>query len=113
MPATIYFTVTNDLSTDQRMHRITKALANAGYTVHLVGRKLPDSKPVHIENVYCHRLDLLFTKGKLFYLEYNIRLFWFLLFSQWDAVCSIDLDTISAAFTCALLKGKKRIYDAH
>ncbi len=35
----IVFTVTNDLTYDQRMHRICSSLARAGYTVQLIGRE--------------------------------------------------------------------------
>ncbi|MCC6724648.1 MAG: glycosyltransferase, partial [Saprospiraceae bacterium] len=42
----IICTVSNDLSYDQRMIRICSTLANAGYEVTLLGRKLPDSIPL-------------------------------------------------------------------
>jgi hypothetical protein len=41
--ASIFFTVTNDLSYDQRMIRICTSLANAGFTVTLVGVEKKDS----------------------------------------------------------------------
>lgn len=112
-PDVIYFCVTNDLSTDQRMQKICTSLSIAGYEVHLIGRKLADSTSISIEGAICHRMSLIFTKGKLFYLEYNLRLFIFLIFRRFDAVCAIDLDSLSAAFTVAMIKGRKRIYDAH
>ncbi|MEO7174600.1 MAG: glycosyltransferase [Saprospiraceae bacterium] len=109
----IYFCVTNDLSTDQRMQKICTSLSVAGYEVHLIGRKLTNSLSINIEGVFCHRMSLIFTKGKLFYLEYNLRLFIFLLFRRFDAVCAIDLDSISAAFLVGVIRRKKKIYDAH
>jgi hypothetical protein len=39
----IIFTVTNDLTYDQRMQRICTTMAGAGYKVLLVGRKLRSS----------------------------------------------------------------------
>jgi hypothetical protein len=89
----IIFTVTNDLNHDQRMIRICTALA-ANYDVHLIGRVLPHSKPIVNQSFTQHRLNVWFQKGKLFYAEYNIRLFFFLLKKQFDMVCGIDLDTI-------------------
>jgi glycosyltransferase involved in cell wall biosynthesis len=72
--------VTNDLSTDNRVHRTCMVLLELGYDVLLVGRQLPHSLPV--ERPYAtHRMRLLFNKGALFYAEYNIRLFFFLVFS--------------------------------
>ena len=46
----LVFTVTNDLNYDQRMQRICGSLANAGYDVLLVGRKLKTSLPLSKKN---------------------------------------------------------------
>ena len=80
----IVFTVTNDLSTDQRMIRICSTLADAGYEVTLVGRKLNNSEALQSFTFAQQRINCMFTKGKFFYLEYNIRLFIFLLFFKTD-----------------------------
>lgn len=109
----IIFTVTNDLSYDQRMHRICTSLAATGYEVLLVGRQLPGSVALVKRDYGQVRMKLHFTKGKLFYLEYNIRLFFFLLRSNWDAVCGIDLDTILPCYLVARIRRKPCIYDAH
>jgi len=109
----ILLTVTNDLTYDQRMQRICTTLADADYEVQLIGRKLPNSKPIRDFPFEQKRLYCYFKKGKLFYLEYNIRLFFYLLFAKTDAVCAIDLDTILPAFFTAKLRQKKFIYDAH
>lgn len=47
------------------------------------------------------------------YLEFNIRLFFALLFVPADCYCAIDLDTILPSYFISRLKGKKRVYDAH
>lgn len=109
----IYFTVTNDLTYDQRMIRICTSLAKVGYDVWLIGRKRPNSKPFIKQAFQQKRLNCFFERGKFFYLEYNIRLFFFLLFNRFDAVCSIDLDTILAGYYSSRLKRKICIYDAH
>src|SRR5271154_4051954 len=109
----IYFTVTNDLSYDQRMSRICNSLANAGYLVTLVGRKLPDSIPLAQKKYQQKRLHCFFNKGKLFYAEYNLRLFFYLFFKKMDAICCIDLDTILPALFISSIKNVKRVYDAH
>lgn len=109
----IIFTVTNDLTYDQRMMRICTTLAGAGYHVLLVGRKLRESKPLRPAGYAQKRIFCFFSKGKLFYAEYNIRLFFFLLFKKTDAVCAIDLDTILPCYLVSRLKGIKRVYDAH
>jgi glycosyltransferase involved in cell wall biosynthesis len=109
----LVFTVTNDLSYDQRMQRICGTLADAGYDVLLVGRKSKTSLPLSKTNYRQQRLKCWFNKGKLFYSEFNIRLFFFLLFKKMDCICAIDLDTILPCFYISKLKAVKRVYDAH
>ncbi|MEM6966085.1 MAG: glycosyltransferase, partial [Bacteroidota bacterium] len=109
----IIFTVINDLNYDQRMIRICKSLVEEGYTVTLVGRQLKRSTPLRDQPFRQIRLHCFFEKGKLFYLEYNWRLLFFLLRRSWDAVCAVDLDTILPAYYVAKWKNKKMIYDAH
>ncbi len=109
----IIFTVINDLTYDQRMIRICKSLARNNYDVLLVGRKLPSSKPLQSQPFQQKRLNCFFHKGKFFYLEYNLRLLFFLWKKKFDAVCAIDLDTILPAYYLSKWKGKKLIYDAH
>ena len=59
------------------------------------------------------RIHLFAKKGPLFYIEYNIRLFLYLLFQPADLICAIDLDTILPCYFASKLKGTKRVYDAH
>ena len=109
----IIFTVTNDLTYDQRMLRICSTLATEGYQIQLVGRQLSSSIPFDNSLFTAHRFRLLFNKGKLFYIEYNIRLFFWLLMQRFDCVCGIDLDTILPCYFVAILRGKQCVYDAH
>lgn len=110
---TILFTVTTDLSYDQRMIRICTSLAEAGYSVTLVGRKLKSSIPLSTQPFDQKRINCFFEKGKLFYAEYNIRLFFFLLFKKMDCIGAIDLDTILPCYFISRIKKTKRVYDAH
>lgn len=110
---TIYLTVTNDLTYDQRMIRICTSLSKAGYAVCLVGRERSLSQPLIERTFQQKRLRCWTDKGKLFYVEYNLRLFFWLLWKRWDIVCSIDLDTILPGFWTARFKGKTCVYDAH
>jgi glycosyltransferase involved in cell wall biosynthesis len=109
----IFFTVTNDLTYDQRMHRICHSLAAQGYAITLVGRKRKNSQPLTDKIFSQRRLRCFFNKGKLFYAEYNIRLFFFLLFKKMDAICAIDLDTILPCLYISKWKKIIRVYDAH
>ena len=81
--------------------------------VSFVGRKLETSPPLLKTNYRQKRIKCWFNKGKLFYSEYNIRLFLFLLFKRIDCICAIDLDTILPCYYISKFKGAKRVYDAH
>lgn len=109
----IICTVTTDLVFDQRMRRICTGLHNAGYEVLLVGRKKGKSPDLREEPYQQHRIKCWNEKGVLFYTEFNIRLFFFLLFSSFDAISSIDLDSILPGRVVALIRGKQQTYDAH
>ena len=109
----IVFTVTNDLSYDQRMQRIAGSLADAGYQVLLVGRILPESPSLTHAAYRQKRIRCLFNKGVLFYTEYNCRLFFYLLFTRASVICAIDLDTILPVFFASVVKSVTRVYDAH
>lgn len=109
----LYFTVTNDLSYDQRMIRICTSVARNGYEVTLVGRLLPDSIAFSSQDFAQKRIRCLFNKGKLFYLEFNLRLLFFLLFKKMHGVCAIDLDTIVPCYFVSKIKNIPRVYDAH
>lgn len=109
----IIISVTNDLSSDQRVHRTATTLHEAGASVILVGRKKPDSLPLQARDYACIRLHMWFSKGKLFYLEYNFRLFFYLLFHKFDLLNANDLDSLLANFLAASIKGKEIVYDSH
>lgn len=95
------------------MIRICTTLAQAGYRVRLVGRERPDSEPLVDRAFEQKRLRCRFERGKLFYFEYNIRLFFYLLVAKFDAVCAVDLDTILPGLLVAKSRGEACIYDAH
>ncbi|RMF21836.1 MAG: glycosyltransferase, partial [Bacteroidetes bacterium] len=109
----IICTVTNDLTHDRRMHRICTTLSGAGFEVELVGRRLPHSQPLPRRAFRQVRLRCFFHRGKLFYLEYNLRLFLYLMPRRAGALCAVDLDTLCAGWLAARLRGWKLVYDAH
>ena len=104
--------VTNDLVADQRVHKVCSTLMQNGYDVKLVGRKLPGSKPV--KRLYqTKRMPLLFRHTLFFYAEYNIRLFFYLLFNKTDIFLSNDTDTLLANYFASVIRKKPLVFDAH
>ncbi|HET8963520.1 MAG TPA: glycosyltransferase [Chitinophagales bacterium] len=95
------------------MQRISSTLAGNGYKVTLVGFNKKNSQPLSNQNFEQERITVVFKKGKLFFIEYNIRLFFWLLFRKFDMYGAIDLDTVMPVFINAKLKGKICVYDAH
>ncbi|MFO7790763.1 MAG: glycosyltransferase [Bacteroidota bacterium] len=108
----IFITVTNDLETDQRMHKTAITLSENGFVVCLTGRKLPNSKQIN-RPYQTKRFRFLFNHGFLFYACYNIRLFWFLLFTKWDIVLSCDMDSLPAGYISSKIRGKSVVFDSH
>lgn len=109
----IVVSVTNDLNTDQRVHRTCMALSAQGFQVLLVGRELPKSEKLPEREYAMKRFRLWIHKGPLFYALYNIRLFFFLLFSDSKALFANDLDTLPANFLVSKLKDLYLVYDSH
>ncbi len=116
---TVILSVTNDLSTDQRVNKVANSLLNFGYSPILVGVKKRNSKPIIGRQYRIKRFRLLFKKGFLFYANYNICIFFYLLFSRADMFVSNDLDSLPANYFAYKLKrffganNLKIVYDSH
>lgn len=106
--------VTNDLFTDQRVHKVCLFLESQGFSVILVGRKLKSSKILEPRTYKTKRFNLFFDKGAKFYAEYNFRLFWYLIFRKVDVLVANDLDTLLANYSVSKFKPFSRlVYDSH
>ena len=105
--------VSNDLYTDQRVHKICHSLQQQQYEVILLGRHKKNSKTLRERNYSLKRMHLFFEQGPLFYLELQIRLFYFLLFHAADILIAIDLDTLLPNYIISKLKKTSLIYDSH
>jgi glycosyltransferase involved in cell wall biosynthesis len=112
MQKTAVVCVTNDLSTDQRVHKTCIALQKSGYWLVLTGRLLPESLPLE-RSYFTLRKKLWFRSGPQFYAEFNVRLFFYLMSKELDLIVANDLDTLPAAYLVAKLRNKKLLFDAH
>jgi len=108
----ILISAVSDLVTDQRVHRTAVTLFDKDHEVIVIGRKKRDS--LDISRPYkTKRFRLWWEKGALFYASYNLRLFWYLLFTKADVLVSNDLDTLLPNYLISVLKRSKLYYDAH
>jgi len=106
--------VSNDLYTDQRVHKVCTFLHENGYDVLLVGRKRKTSVALNPRAYATKRMRLPFETGAAFYAFLNLRLFFVLLFKRTDVLVANDLDTLLANYLAHKFKRKcQLVYDSH
>lgn len=108
----VFVAVTNDISTDQRVHKVCTYLVNKGFNVVVYGRVLPNTIQVERPYQICRKKHW-FNHNFLFYAEYNTRLFFRLLFKKHNYILSNDLDTLPACFFASRINGASLVYDSH
>lgn len=112
MKKRIVISVTSDLNTDQRVLKVARSCFENGYDVFLIGHKKSNSKPLSLPFRF-RRFRSLFNCGFAFYAEYNIRLFFILLFVKTDILLSNDTDSLPANFLASKIRQKNLVFDAH
>jgi glycosyltransferase involved in cell wall biosynthesis len=110
--SSIIITSISDLQYQQPLIRCATSLHNNGYNVLMIGRRFtwrnnPVVQPYKQKRIYC-----FFTKGPLQYIEYNIKLFFYLLFKKAYIITAVDLDTALPVYLVSLIKQCKRSFDA-
>src|ERR1035437_6965561 len=113
MKKKIILSVTNDLTSEQRVHKVCMFLFGLGFEVTLVGRLRRKRLLLKKRAYKTMRLFLFFEKGPLFYAEYNLRLFFYLLLNPADILVANDLDTLLANYLVAKIKGSELVHDSH
>ncbi len=108
----VVVSVSNNLSTDQRVAKVCDSLQKNGFDIVLIGRNYPKSKKL-LRTYKVKRFSLLFNKGVLFYAAFNIRLFFYLLFHKKDILLSNDVDTLLPNFLISKLQRKTLVFDSH
>jgi glycosyltransferase involved in cell wall biosynthesis len=109
----VYISVTNDIITDQRVNKIALSLEKLRVETVIVGRKIKRKTKIAGKSDKHKLLRLIFNRGPLFYAEYNIRLFFFLLFKKMDILVANDLDTLPANYLVSRIRKKTLVYDSH
>ena len=113
MKKRLIVSVTSDLVTDQRVHKVSQTLHENGFDVLLIGRKMKRSLPLDRREYATTRLAPWFNKTALFYMNINILLFFSLLFKKADVLLANDLDTLPANYLAAIIKQIPLVYDSH
>jgi glycosyltransferase involved in cell wall biosynthesis len=109
----ILVTVISDLATDYRVHRVCQTLHEDGYIVVLAGTRRKGSLILKSRDYQVHRFKMFFGRSILFYAEFNLRLFFWLLFQKADIFLGNDLDVMPATALAARISRKPLVYDSH
>ena len=109
----IILCVTNDIATDRRVNRSALSLMKLPCDILVIGRVHPHAMPLPDYPYRTKRMKMMFSKGALFYAEFNLRLFSLLLFKKADILVANDLDTLPGVFLASCLRRLPVVYDSH
>lgn len=110
---TITVSVISDLTTDQRVIRICATLQKMGFNVSVIARSFKNSLPLDEYPFKATRIECFFRKGIMQYAEFNIKLFFKLMFCKTDYLLANDLDVLIPNYIISKLKNKFLFYDTH
>lgn len=108
----LIFCSTSIAAYDRRMIRIIEVLDQTDqYNIKWISR-MPKSKGLNASasNLY---VKSFFSRGALFYAEYNFKLFFKLLSRRADIISAVDMDTLLACTLASKILGSKLVFDSH
>lgn len=115
---TLIIGLTGNFLSDQRMQRIAAALDEGAwspevyYRAHYKYNKGKALKPISFP-YKTQSLNSIFRSGVLFYVSFNVLLFFKLIFKKTSAYYAVDSDTLLAFTLLSKLRSKPLVYDAH
>jgi glycosyltransferase involved in cell wall biosynthesis len=109
----ITVSVISDLTTDQRVIRICTTLQQMGFEVMVYARCFSNSLALDNYLFKAKRIKCYFKKGILQYAEFNVKLFFKLLFTPTTYFLANDLDVLIPNYVLSKLRNKKLMYDTH
>jgi len=105
--------VINCICYDQRVLKIAEVIRSLNAEVTIIGRVTAGCTNPEIKPFRTLRFRMIFRRKFLFYGFFNIRLFFHLLFHNYDLLVSNDLDTLLPNYLIARLKKIPLVYDSH
>lgn len=105
--------IINGIATDARVLKTCNVLIDLGYTVIVIDRNLKNNLALNNPKIILKSMSFIFNKGILFYLSFQIKLFFKLLFLKPTILVSNDLDTLLPNFLISKIKNTPLIYDSH
>jgi glycosyltransferase involved in cell wall biosynthesis len=115
---TLIIGLSGNFLSDQRMQRIATAVAETSWEPIVYYRdyyKYKNGKALKVQSFsyQTYALRPMFKSGILFYLWFNLILFFRLLFKKTEAYYAVDSDTLLAFTLLSKLHAKPLVYDAH
>jgi len=105
--------LTGDMSIDYRVHKTALSLINDGFEVYCISRYKQGFGQATSMPYKVVILPTCFKTGVLFYLEFNLRLFFYLLLHGSRVVLSIDLDTLTGCRLATWIRRRPLVFDSH
>jgi glycosyltransferase involved in cell wall biosynthesis len=109
----VAFSVTNCICYDQRVLKMAETVSNLGCNITIIGRRSGDCCKDNIVPFKTRRFKMIFHKGFLFYMFFNIKLLFHLLFHNYTVLVANDLDTLLPNYLVSKIKHLSLVYDSH